>query len=93
MKITLFAKPPAAFLPAVLALAACRTPQSAVAPVGLTAELALLGTSDLHSNDRHSNDLHSNILSYDYYKLKEDPFIGFERTLGLIRNARAPISA
>lgn len=83
MKITLFAKLLVAYLPAVLALAACRTPQSlpapVVAPAGLTAELALLETTDLHSNIR----------SYDYYKLKEDPSIGFERTLGLIRNARA----
>ncbi|GGC98400.1 bifunctional metallophosphatase/5'-nucleotidase [Undibacterium terreum] len=33
--------------------------------------------------------MHSNIRSYDYYKLKEDPAIGFERTLSLIKAARA----
>lgn len=42
------------------------------------AELALLSTTDLHSNIR----------SYDYYKLDEDNSLGFERTATLIRQAR-----
>ncbi|GGA28003.1 bifunctional metallophosphatase/5'-nucleotidase [Dyella nitratireducens] len=35
-----------------------------------------------------TTDLHSNILSYDYYKQKADPTLGFERTVTLIRKAR-----
>lgn len=46
---------------------------------GSSVELALLETTDLHTN----------ILSYDYYKLAEDKSIGFERTATLIKNARA----
>lgn len=68
---------------AAFCLSACSrlepAPPSAAAPAGTTAELALLETTDLHSN----------ILSYDYYKLKEDPSIGFERTMSLIKSARA----
>lgn len=36
-----------------------------------------------------STDIHANVLSYDYYKLTEDPSIGFERLATLIRAARA----
>lgn len=36
-----------------------------------------------------STDIHANVLSYDYYKLAEDPSIGFERLATLIRAARA----
>ncbi|GFZ86640.1 bifunctional metallophosphatase/5'-nucleotidase [Dyella caseinilytica] len=35
-----------------------------------------------------TTDIHSNILSYDYYKQKADPTLGFERTVTLIRKAR-----
>ena len=35
-----------------------------------------------------STDIHSNILSYDYYKLAEDPSLGFERMATLVRQAR-----
>ena len=45
---------------------------------GTQAKLALLETTDLHTN----------ILSYDYYKLGEDRSIGFERTAALIAAAR-----
>jgi len=45
---------------------------------GTRAQLALLETTDLHTN----------ILSYDYYKLAEDRTIGFERTATLIAAAR-----
>lgn len=48
------------------------------APAGTKATVALLETTDLHTN----------ILSYDYYKLAEDKTIGFERTAGLIAKAR-----
>jgi 2',3'-cyclic-nucleotide 2'-phosphodiesterase/3'-nucleotidase len=47
-------------------------------PDGLRADVAVLETTDLHSN----------ILSYDYYKQKADPTLGFERTVTLIRKAR-----
>ncbi|QAU24415.1 bifunctional 2',3'-cyclic-nucleotide 2'-phosphodiesterase/3'-nucleotidase [Dyella sp. M7H15-1] len=47
-------------------------------PEGLRADVAVLETTDLHSN----------ILSYDYYKQKADPTLGFERTVTLIRKAR-----
>jgi len=49
------------------------------APAGAQATLALLETTDLHAN----------VLSYDYYKLKAEPSIGFERTATLIAQARA----
>lgn len=42
------------------------------------ATVALLETTDLHSN----------VMSYDYFKLAEDQSIGFERTATLIANAR-----
>lgn len=45
---------------------------------GTSAELALLETTDLHTNVR----------SYDYFKLKEDPALGFERVATLIKKAR-----
>lgn len=45
---------------------------------GTTAELALL----------ESTDLHTNIRSYDYYKLAEDKSLGFERLATLIKAAR-----
>ncbi|MCZ7171621.1 2',3'-cyclic-nucleotide 2'-phosphodiesterase, partial [Salmonella enterica] len=51
---------------------------AAVAP-GTRATLALLETTDLHSNVR----------SYDYFKLAEDQTMGFERVSTLIKQARA----
>lgn len=45
---------------------------------GSKATVALLETTDLHSN----------ILSYDYFKLAEDKSIGLERTATLIANAK-----
>lgn len=53
--------------------------KSGKAPDGARAKVAILETTDLHSN----------VLSYDYYKLKPDPTVGFERTATLIRRARA----
>ena len=46
---------------------------------GTRATIALLETSDLHSNIR----------SYDYFKLAEDKSYGFERTAALIQQARS----
>ena len=52
---------------------------AATAPAkGTSAVLAVLETSDLHSN----------VVGYDYYKLAEEPSIGFDRTATLIRQAR-----
>lgn len=54
------------------------TPAASV-PAGTKATLALLETTDLHTNVR----------SYDYFKLADDPSMGFERVSTLIRAARA----
>jgi 2',3'-cyclic-nucleotide 2'-phosphodiesterase/3'-nucleotidase len=48
-------------------------------PDGARASVAILETTDVHAN----------VLSYDYYKLKPDPSLGYERTATLIRRARA----
>jgi 2',3'-cyclic-nucleotide 2'-phosphodiesterase / 3'-nucleotidase len=45
---------------------------------GTRAELAIL----------ESTDIHSNIRSYDYYRLADDPSLGFERMATLARDAR-----
>lgn len=45
---------------------------------GARAELAIL----------ESTDIHSNIQSYDYYRLADDPSLGFERMATLVREAR-----
>jgi 2',3'-cyclic-nucleotide 2'-phosphodiesterase/3'-nucleotidase len=67
-------------LAASLALSACVTQkgrESAPAP-GTQLRLALLETTDLHTN----------VLSYDYFKLADDPSLGFERAAALVRAAR-----
>ncbi|WP_437594434.1 5'-nucleotidase C-terminal domain-containing protein [Sorangium sp. So ce1000] len=51
-------------------------------PSGATADLALLETTDLHTN----------ILGFDYFKLVADPSIGLERTATLVNQARAELS-
>lgn len=48
-------------------------------PDGARANIAILETTDVHAN----------VLSYDYYKLKPDDSLGYERTATLIRQARA----
>lgn len=48
------------------------------APNGARANVAILETTDLHAN----------VLSYDYYKLKPDDSLGYERTATLIQRAR-----
>ena len=45
---------------------------------GARASVAILETTDIHAN----------VLSFDYYKLKPDDSLGFERTATLIRRAR-----
>ncbi|GLQ86839.1 bifunctional 2',3'-cyclic-nucleotide 2'-phosphodiesterase/3'-nucleotidase [Dyella flagellata] len=73
-----------AALAAALFLAGCASqpsaeqPRAQPLPDGLRADIAVLETTDLHSN----------VLSYDYYKQKADPTLGFERTVTLIRKAR-----
>jgi 2',3'-cyclic-nucleotide 2'-phosphodiesterase/3'-nucleotidase len=47
-------------------------------PAGSTAVLAVLETTDVHSN----------VLGYDYYKLAPDPSFGLDRTATLIARAR-----
>jgi 2',3'-cyclic-nucleotide 2'-phosphodiesterase/3'-nucleotidase len=49
------------------------------APKGASATLAVLETTDLHSN----------VVGYDYYKLTAEPSIGLDRTAMLIAQARA----
>ena len=63
------------------ALSACGSDDDATPTIatGTSAKLTLLETTDLHQN----------ILSYDYYKLKEDQSVGLERTATLIKQARA----
>lgn len=46
---------------------------------GARANVAILETTDIHAN----------VLSFDYYKLKPDASLGYERTATLIRRARA----
>ena len=48
-------------------------------PAGSHAHIALIETTDLHSN----------VMSYDYFKLSDDKTIGFERAATLIRQARS----
>jgi 2',3'-cyclic-nucleotide 2'-phosphodiesterase/3'-nucleotidase len=68
-----------ALLPA-LSLAQFALPAGAAAraPAGATATLALLETTDLHSN----------VVGYDYFKLAPEPTLGLDRTATLIAQAR-----
>lgn len=71
---------PALLVLATALLGACAsTPRKADIPDGARANVAILETTDIHSN----------VLSYDYYKLRADDSLGFERTATLIRRARA----
>jgi 2',3'-cyclic-nucleotide 2'-phosphodiesterase/3'-nucleotidase len=67
-------------LPLSLLISACAaTGGGAPAlPAGSTAVLAVLETTDVHSN----------VLGYDYYKLAPDPSFGLDRTATLIAQAR-----
>ncbi|MBU6247908.1 MAG: bifunctional 2',3'-cyclic-nucleotide 2'-phosphodiesterase/3'-nucleotidase [Xanthomonadaceae bacterium] len=61
-------------------LAGCSPPglRPGAVPEGARANVAVLETTDIHSN----------LLGYDYYKEKADPTLGYERTVTLIRQAR-----
>jgi 2',3'-cyclic-nucleotide 2'-phosphodiesterase/3'-nucleotidase len=60
-------------------LAGCASTGPAMPPAGAHATLAVLETTDVHSN----------VLGYDYYKLAEDKSFGLDRTATLIKRARA----
>ncbi|HET8764628.1 MAG TPA: bifunctional metallophosphatase/5'-nucleotidase, partial [Rhodanobacter sp.] len=66
---------------AALALAGCSALpwRSGRVPDGARAQVAILETTDIHAT----------VLSYDYYRLKGDPTVGFERTATPIRPGRA----
>ncbi|TWI69388.1 2',3'-cyclic-nucleotide 2'-phosphodiesterase/3'-nucleotidase [Pseudoduganella lurida] len=67
------------FVPLILAgCAALPSDGPSTPPAGTQATVALLETTDLHSN----------VVSYDYYKLAAEPSIGLERTATLIAAAR-----
>ena len=77
-------RPLALSLSVAVLLGACASAPRPVAagpaplPEGSTARVAILETTDVHSN----------ILSYDYYKQREDDSLGYERVATLIRQAR-----
>jgi 2',3'-cyclic-nucleotide 2'-phosphodiesterase/3'-nucleotidase len=54
-------------------------PRRRAAEAGASATLAVLETTDLHSN----------VVGYDYFKLAADPSMGLDRTATLIAQARA----
>ena len=58
-------------------LAGCAT-VAGTSLAGSRATVALLETTDLHSN----------VVGYDYYKLAPDPSLGFDRTAALVAEAR-----
>jgi 2',3'-cyclic-nucleotide 2'-phosphodiesterase/3'-nucleotidase len=62
-------------VPAVFSVGACA---ASTVPAGATATLAVLETTDIHSN----------VVGYDYYKLAADPSLGLDRTATLIGEAR-----
>ena len=64
-------------LPAALCAPALAA-KPATPPKDATAVLAVLETTDLHSN----------VVGYDYFKLAEEPSIGLDRTASLIAQAR-----
>ncbi len=70
--------PVAALTVAVLAGCASQMPKTTAVLDGSRAQVAILETTDVHSN----------VLSYDYYKQREDDSMGYERTATLIRRAR-----
>ncbi|WP_413675546.1 bifunctional 2',3'-cyclic-nucleotide 2'-phosphodiesterase/3'-nucleotidase [Massilia cellulosiltytica] len=66
---------------AAAGLTGCGEPSTPanVIPEGTTVTLALLETTDIHSN----------VLGYNYYSLADDATLGLDRTSTLIRQARA----
>ncbi|MDE2154367.1 MAG: bifunctional 2',3'-cyclic-nucleotide 2'-phosphodiesterase/3'-nucleotidase [Xanthomonadaceae bacterium] len=73
-----FASLPALVATILLAGCAGHPRQAAKLPDGTRANVAILETTDIHSN----------VLSYDYYKLRPDHSLGYERTATLIHRAR-----
>ena len=71
---------PCSLLASLSLLAACSTTSErrVLTADGTRAELALLETTDLHTN----------VMSYDYFRLAEDKTVGFERVATLITRAR-----
>lgn len=63
---------------ALLAAGALQPLQASTLPDGARTTVAILETTDIHSN----------ILGYDYYKQKADPTLGYDRTATLIGEAR-----
>ena len=64
---------------ALLAGCAGLAPHHSPLADGARADVAILETTDVHAN----------VLGYDYFKLKADDSLGYERTATLIRRARA----
>lgn len=60
-------------------LAACGSSNTNAIPEGTTLKMAILETTDIHSN----------VLGYNYYSLSEDTSLGLDRTSTLIQSARA----
>ncbi|WP_432379997.1 bifunctional 2',3'-cyclic-nucleotide 2'-phosphodiesterase/3'-nucleotidase [Duganella sp. P38] len=58
---------------------AATPPATPAIPEGTTVTLALLETTDIHTN----------VMSYNYYSLAEDTSLGLERTASLVKAARA----
>ena len=63
----------------ILSAPAIAASSASSAPKGATTVLAVLETTDLHSN----------VVGYDYFKLAAEPSIGLDRTASLIAQARA----
>ncbi len=63
-----------------LFLAGCAGPgtRPTTVPVGSTAKLTLLETTDIHAH----------VLGFDYYRLQDDPHVGLSRAATLIEKAR-----
>ena len=78
-RLTPFAAPLLALGAALLAGCSSLPWAAGKTPDGARANVAILETTDVHAN----------VLSYDYYKLKPDDSLGYERTATLIRRARA----
>ncbi len=70
--------PLAVLAAALIAGCASQATHPAALPDGSRAQVAILETTDVHAN----------VLSYDYYKQREDDTVGYERTATLIGQAR-----
>jgi 2',3'-cyclic-nucleotide 2'-phosphodiesterase/3'-nucleotidase len=66
------------FYTSILAMLVAGSAAAASVPAGTTAVVALLETTDLHSN----------VIGYDYFRLAPEPSLGVDRTAALIAQAR-----